>query len=382
MSVLQKYFVSEIGRSVLFVLTAFLALFAFFDMMGELKYVGKRGYEIQHAFLFVMMGLPGYIYELMPIAALIGTIWTLAQFASRSEFTIMRAAGMSTGKAGRMLAKIGVVLAIVTFAFGEFVAPVTARLASQLKLARVGGAVSEEFRSGLWTKDLVRDNGLNGAVIGSRFLNVREVAKDGQLLDVKMYELNPDFQMTAMISAATAEYIGANTWRLSDVAETTFSNTVISDRTSAAEIAAAIGTRRMATKDVVSEITPAILSVRMADPDRMSAYDLAGYTRYLAENNQQSVRYEIAFWKKLVYPFAVFVMMALALPFAYLHFRSGGVSLKIFTGIMIGVSFQLINSLFSHLGLLNTWPPFATAVLPSALFLVAAITALRWVERH
>ncbi|HEX2604687.1 MAG TPA: LptF/LptG family permease, partial [Oxalicibacterium sp.] len=104
--------------------------------------------------------------------------------------------------------------------------------------------------------------------------------------------------------------------------------------------------------------------------------------QYLQENNRDTARYEIAFWKKVVYPFAVFVMMALALPFAYLHFRSGGVSLKIFTGIMIGVSFQLSNSLFSHLGLLNTWPAFATAVLPSALFMLAAIGALSWVERH
>ncbi len=114
----------------------------------------------------------------------------------------------------------------------------------------------------------------------------------------------------------------------------------------------------------------------------MSAYDLVNYTQYLSENNRETARYEIALWKKVVYPFAVFVMMALALPFAYLHFRSGGVSLKIFTGIMIGVSFQLINSLFSHLGLLNTWPPFATAILPSLLFLMAAIGTLLWVERH
>jgi lipopolysaccharide export system permease protein len=76
------------------------------------------------------------------------------------------------------------------------------------------------------------------------------------------------------------------------------------------------------------------------------------------------------------------VMMALALPFAYLHARSGGVSLKIFVGIMIGVSFKLINSLFSHIGLLNTWPPLATAIAPSLLFLAGAIGALWWVERH
>ena len=60
----------------------------------------------------------------------------------------------------------------------------------------------------------------------------------------------------------------------------------------------------------------------------------------------------------------------------------GSVAQKIFIGIMIGVSFQLINSLFSHIGLLNTWPPFMTAIAPSALFLFAAISACWWVERH
>jgi lipopolysaccharide export system permease protein len=382
MKVLQKYFAVEIGRSVLFVLIAFLALFAFFDLMGELKVVGRGGYEIQHAFLYVILGMPGYTYELMPIAALIGTIWALAQFAARSEFTIMRASSMSTLRAGAMLAKIGLVFMIITFVFGEFVAPATAQMAERLKLQSQGASVSSDFRSGLWTKDVIRSNGLRGDVIGSRFLNVREIRPDGQLQGIRLYEFNSDFHLTALVFAARADYRGANIWRLSEVSETIFSDEALSSRNSARDITTAIATRTAATKDLVSEITPEILSVLFAEPDRMSAYDLAAYTRYLAENNQQSNRYEIAFWKKIIYPFAVFVMMALALPFAYLHFRSGGVSLKIFTGIMIGVSFQLINSLFSHLGLLNTWPPFATAVLPSVLFLLVAIGALLWIERH
>ena len=129
-------------------------------------------------------------------------------------------------------------------------------------------------------------------------------------------------------------------------------------------------------------MTPEILSVLFANPDRMSAYDLRAYTKHLEANKQHTERYEIAFWKKLIYPLSVFVMLALALPFAYLHFRAGGVSLKIFTGIMIGVGFQLINNLFSHVGLLNEWPALLTAALPSCLFMLIALTALRWVERH
>ena len=114
----------------------------------------------------------------------------------------------------------------------------------------------------------------------------------------------------------------------------------------------------------------------------MSAYDLLAYTRHLKANNQRTERYEIAFWKKLVYPLSIFVMMAMALPFAYLHFRAGGVSLKIFTGIMIGVSFLLVNNLFGHLGLLNAWSPFLTAALPSLFFLSVAAGTLNMVDRH
>ncbi len=382
MRVLQRYFAAEIIRSVVFVLAAFLALFAFFDLMGELKTVGRGGYKLQHAFLYVLLGLPGHIYELMPIAALIGTIWALAQFASRSEFTIMRVSSMSTLMAGWMLAKIGLVFVIITFLFGEFVSPMMSEMAEKIKLQASGASISQEFRSGLWAKDVVKDHGLTGNVIGSRFLNVKDVRTDGELQNVKLYEFDRNFRLIALITAARAHYLGSHTWRLLDVTEILFPDVSLGGAALSSAMAASISSRTESSRDLLSEITPEILSVLFADPDRMSATDLSAYTRHLAENKQRTERYEIAFWKKLIYPLAVLVMMALALPFAYLHVRTGGVSLKIFVGIMIGVSFQLLNSLFSHVGLLNTWPPFATAVLPSVVFLLMAIGALLWVERH
>lgn len=376
MKTLERYFAREILRSVLFVLVAFLAIFAFFDLIAELQSVGRGGYRLQHAFLYVAMGLPGYVYELMPIAVLIGTIYVLAQFAASSEFTIMRVSSLSTRMAGWILFKIGILFLLLTVLFGELISPAVSGLAERLKLQAQGLPVSQEFRSGLWTKDVIRADGIHGAVVGSRFLNVREIRPDGQLQGVKSYEFNQDFHLKAIISAKSADYEGNNAWLLSDVTETGFSSAAPSQRVTA------VTTTHSASRQLVSEVTPEILSVLFADPDRMSAYDLSAYSKHLAENNQRNERYEIAFWKKVAYPFAVFVMMALALPFAYLHVRAGGISLKIFVGIMIGVSFQLANNLFSHLGLLNTWPPLATAVLPSILFLLLAMAALRWVERR
>ena len=92
-----------------------------------------------------------------------------------------------------------------------------------------------------------------------------------------------------------------------------------------------------------SELTPQILSVLLVSPDRMSMFNLFRYIQHLTENHQDTQRYQIAFWRKILYPFAVFVMLVLSLPFAYLHTRAGVVGVKVFGGIMIGMSFQLVQ---------------------------------------
>ncbi|BEV16427.1 LPS export ABC transporter permease LptG [Herbaspirillum sp. DW155] len=375
MRVIQRYFTSEITRSVLFALAAFLALFAFFELMGQLEQVGRNGYKLQQAVFYVLMGLPGNVYELMPTAVLIGTIYTLSQLAARSEFTIMRVSSMSTGMAAKVLLRIGVGFAVLTIVFGELIAPKASEWAEKLRLQAQGASMSSQFRSGMWAKDVIKDNGLEGNVIGSRFINIQTVQPDGRIEGVKLYELDAEFHMARMVAAKSGVYEGNHQWVLNDVVQSDFAGG--KDR----KITEPVKTVKLAQMKLVSEVTPEILSVLFADPDRMSAYDLLAYTKHLEANNQRTDRYEIAFWKKLVYPLSIFVMLALALPFAYLHFRAGGVSLKIFTGIMIGVCFQLINSLFSHLGLLNTWPPFITAALPSLLFMALAIGSLWWVER-
>jgi len=394
MKVLQRYFFVNIAQAVAFVLVAFLGLIAFMDLTQELPAVGKGGYMLQHAFLYVLLLLPGHVYEVMPVAALIGTIYTMAQFAQSSEFTIMRASSMSTQQAGFMLAKIGVLFVAITFLFGELITPRTAPIAERVRLSAKGATLSAEFRSGMWTKDTIHTDGVKGPVTGSRFFNARQIRPDGQLIDVRLYEFDNGMRMRSLITAASATFSGNSTWRLNDVTETLFANSrelPTPDTPAAAgqtiqsrfgQDTASVSTRKVPSLDLVSEITPKILSVSRSDPAQMSANELAVYTRHLAENRQETERFKIAFWKKLFDPLSIFVLMALALPFGYLHTRSGGVSLKIFIGIMIGVSFILINSLFSHVGMLSNLPAVVTAAAPSLLFLLLAISALRWVERH
>ena len=378
MNILEKYFAREIARSVLFVLLAFVALLAFFDIVNEVKSVGIGGYTLANALYYVFLGIPGNIYEFMPLAALIGTIFVMAQFASRSEFTIMRVSGFSTFQAIWMLLKIGLVFVVITSLFGEFFAPYTFRMAERYKISVLPTAHKQDFQSGLWTKDLIRADGLTGDVIGSRFLNVNVVDPSGKLIGIKFYDLDNQFRLIKQVTAETADYQGGSVWRLSKVEEIYFPLSMNDTEMTPVRV------NEFANFDLVSEITPTILLASSADndTDRMSAYDLALYSKHLVENKQSAEKFEIAFWKKVIYPFAVLVMMALALPFAFLHFRSGGISLKIFAGIMIGVGFYLLNNVFAHIGLLHTWAPFVTAILPSLIFLSAAMVALWWVENN
>lgn len=383
MKTLERYFRGEILRSVIFVLIAFVLLITFFDLFKEVRSVGQGGYRIEHAFLYVLLGMPGYAYERMPTAALIGTIWTLAQFAARSEFTIMRVSGMSTWMTAKMLTKIGLILVALTVIFGELIAPKATKMAENLKLQVMDESLSREFKkTGWWSKDLVRANGVTGAVIGSRVLNAREISSDGQMRKVRLYQFDKDYHLVYLITADRGDYKGNNLWHFQHVSQTRFSEAALDADPFAPNAEQTTSSKVLDGMDLQMELTPQLLTVTSEDPDRMTAYQLYAYTRHLVDNHQTSARYEIALWKKLIYPFSVLVMMTLALPFAYLHTRSGGVSLKIFIGIMIGVSFVLIDNVFSHLGFLNTWPPILTAMLPSLLFMVAAAGALRWVERN
>jgi len=357
MRTITRYLAREIFKATAFVFVAFLALFAFFDLLNELNDVGKAAYRLPQAFLFVALSVPGHVYELFPIAVLIGTLVALSTLAANSEYTVMRVSGLSPAAAAGTLTRTGLVFVLLTLVVGELVAPQAERAAQSLRLERLGASVASDLRTGLWVKS------------DTRFVNINEVLPDTTLKGVRIFEFDRDFRLLSISQADGGRYTGANTWRLEGVVETRFSD-------------AGAAVQRIESVDWPSVLTPDMLSALLVVPEKLSVWGLYRYTRHLAANKQRADRYEIALWKKIVYPFAALVMMALALPFAYIHVRTGGVGLKLFSGLMLGVLFHFLNNLFSHIGVLERWPPFAAATLPSAIFLVAAVVMMWWVERR
>ena len=131
-----------------------------------------------------------------------------------------------------------------------------------------------------------------------------------------------------------------------------------------------------------SLIRPELLNILLVLPEKMSAWNLYSYIQHLTINKQKTTRYEIAIWAKMVYPLACLVMVILALPFSFMQQRDTGISTKIFFGMMLGVTYQILNRVFVHLGLLNDWPPLFSAIMPTILFLIVGIGMLLSVERN
>ncbi|HDR8967652.1 TPA: LPS export ABC transporter permease LptG [Burkholderia vietnamiensis] len=382
MRLYEKYFARQIYVTFVFILFAFSGLFFFFDLISELNSVGHGNYKFGYAVLRVALQTPSRFYEIIPVAALISAIYVFAQMAASSEFTIFRVSGLATNQALRSLLKIGVPLVIITYLIGEFVGPYADQLSERVRLQALGASVSSNFQSGVWVKDTLaaRENGEQV----TRFVNVGSLSPDSTISNVRIYEFDSKFQLQNVRIAQTGRYEPPGHWLLKGVTETELAPIKPIAGQPADALNPVYRSQQVSLPEyrLRSDLTPQILSVLLVSPERMSLINLFRYIQHLRENQQDTQRYDIALWRKLLYPFAVFVMLVLSLPFAYLHTRAGVVGVKVFGGIMLGMSFQLLNTLFSHIGTLNTWPAPLTAATPGLIYLALGLFALKWVDRH
>ncbi|KNZ33163.1 MAG: permease [Methylibium sp. NZG] len=381
MRTVRRLFYKDIVSSVVFVSLAFLSLFYFIDFVDELTDVGTRGYTALHAAAYSLLLLPGHLYELMPIAVLIGTIYALARLAQSSEYTILRTGGLGPARALLLLASLGLAFGVFTFVVGDYVAPLSERYATDVQ-ARFKGGI-RVGRTGAWLKD----HATTPAGERSYSINVGSASADSVLNDIRIFEFNADGRLVQRIAAASAVVQGNAVWSLRDVAVTHWDTDLTpaslgSSGNPGPASAVRAGETRYAELNWPSSLSAGVVAAAVLPVSNMSTFELFRYIVHLADNEQAAQRYEIQFWKRALYPFACLVMVGLALPFAYMHARAGSVSLKVFGGIMLGISFVLLNNVAGHLGLLRDWTPWMVAAAPSALYLLLSLAAFSWLVRY
>jgi lipopolysaccharide export system permease protein len=359
---IRRLIYREVIASVMFVTVGFLALFFFFDLVDELPNVGRGmdSYRLTQAFIYVALMVPSHLYELLPIAVLIGTIFVMARLAQSSEYTILRTSGLGPWRAMRALLILGLAFAAVTFAAGDYLAPAADRTAQLLK-ARLAGRISVG-QTGAWLKERQSFHTYN--------VNVGSLSPDGDMQAIRIFEADAKGYLVSITQAQRGRFADDGSWILENAERSEFTNQ--------GPEAPKVDRVRVPNFRWPTEITQEMVSVALLKPERMSTLDLFQYIRHLEANGQTSQRYEIEFWRKVFYPLSCMVMVVLALPFAYLHFRSGGITGYVFGGVLLGISFFLLNNVFGYVGNLQNWRPWLTAAAPGVIYTMFSLGAFGW----
>jgi len=362
MQIFKRYFWQETSIHILMIMLGLLAMFSFFDLIQELDSLGQGSYGITQMLVFVLLSVPGHIYDVVPVAVLVGMMYSLGTLARNSELVVMRVSGLSLFNIGWILVKVGMLFTVLTFFVGELITPISEKMAQRLRVQATDSVIAQDFKSGLWVKD------------GKSFVNVETVLPDASLLNVHIYEFDENFKLRS-ISVAKKGQFEDDRWGLSEVTQTRFNTFKKIEQNN-------IQTQIFNKANWKSLIRPELLNVLLVAPEKMSVWNLYAFIQHLQSNKQKTTRYDVALWSKIIYPLACMVMVILALPFGFLQQRVGGTSAKLFIGVMLGVVYQIMNRVFIHLGVLNDWPPLMSAITPTILFLIAGLSLLFMIERR
>ena len=333
-----------------------IGILSFFDFIQEINDLGKGTYNMFTIFSYVALSIPGHVYEIVPIAVLIGSMYTMGQLSENSELTVIRSSGFSIKRIAYTLSLTGLFFTLFTFAVGDLITPITEKKAQQIKITAKDAIVTQEFKSGLWIKD------------NNSFINIEHVLPDSSLSEIHIYEFDKTFRLRTITNAKKGSFINCE-WKLDDINQTIFDK----DKVSTNSLKSAIWK---------SLIKPEMMNVLLVSPEKMSSISLINFIKYLKNNKQKITKYEVALWGKLIYPLASIVMVLFAIPFGFFQERSGGKNFKIFLGILIGIFYQIMNSSFRYIGLLNDWQPLTCALMPTLIFFLVGMVLIYKIEHQ
>lgn len=336
-----------IGRSILSTsllsLSVLLALSGMFRFIDQLRVVGRGDYTMLVAAMFSLCSVPGDIVMFFPMAALIGALIGLGMLASNSELVVMQAAGMSRLNIVSSVMKSALLMMLLVMAVGEWAAPASEKFARELKTKAISGGNLFAAQQGVWAKD------------GDDFVNIRQVSDDGGLKNVTIYEFSPELALQAIVNAKSAVFV-AGVWQLEQVSRLHFRDDKVEQH-------------QWAQQRWRSSLTPDKLGVVSVKPELLSLQGLSSYLDYLNANQQDSSRYQLAYWRKATQPLTIVAMMLMALSFIFGPLRSVTMAARVLMGILTGFGFYMANEVFGPIALVYQLPPLLGAIFPSLLFI-------------
>ncbi len=354
MILLDRYIGVSVLAATALTLLVLVGLDSLLDLLTELGDTGAGRYGFRQALGFVALTVPGRIYELAPMATLLGALLGLGTLQSSGELTVMRAAGMSVAHVARAAVQAGAIIILATTALGETVAPASERYAQTYRMTALSASAVLTSAYGFWARD------------GKYFVNIREIVPPAHVRDVTLYGFDGEGRLRTATHAESGSY-REGYWQLHNLRSSIFGT-------------GNVQVRRMTQARWHSLLTPELLNVVAVKPEDLSTLDLYRYLDYQRDNKLDTGRFELAFWSRVFAPLTAAVMLFIAVPFVLGPLRSSGLGKRIVVGTLAGIGFYLISQTLSQIGQVYGLYPLLSAALPTLLVFVLGAVVVRQIR--
>lgn len=349
-AILTQYLARTVLASTALVLVVLLALAGLFDFIAELDDT-QGNYQTPQVILYTMLRLPNLAFEMMPIAALIGSLLGLGALAANSEIIVMRSAGLSVMRLSGMVALSGAILLVITGLMGEFIGPPLDLYAREMRTQARYQQGDERLGNAAWVKD------------GPVYLHLERISAEFEFGSIYLFRFNDKNELASIAKAENSGIDDEDNWILESLRETRFSDS---------------GVRVVESSVAVElfEVNSELLGSSIAKPLSLSARGLLVYIDYLKRNNLDASQYESELWNRAARTLTIVIMPILSLAFVFGSLRSGGAGSRLAIGVIIGLAYYLASETLANSGQVFNLNPIAINWVPSLVLLLITIFAL------
>ena len=322
------------------VLSFLQILFTYLGELGSLK----PTYNAWQAFLYVIWGAPSYLYDILPVAALIGSVLGLGALASNSELIVMRSVGISLWRIVGWVMRSALLLIVLSFVLSEWVIPYTNEKAQSIKKQRSVAALGEV--KGYWSRE------------GQRFIYIDYANSQGQLRNIQAIDFDQNYRLQSFVTAEKGQFLKDGQWTLEKSHQVDLlaqGNAIKTDHDQQA---------------LGLALQPKYVHMVTLDPDDLSPSQLISFMQYLSEYSQVPKTYELAFWKKVTSPFALITLVLIACSFIFGPLRQQSMGFRLVIALFTGLGFFYLQDFLSYASLVYAPSPAWFVLLPVVLMFI------------
>jgi lipopolysaccharide export system permease protein len=354
MKIKDRYIANTLLTYSIVVLLVWLSIYSFFNFLAELNRVGTVNYTILEAFKYIVLQLPEVAYDQVSPVILLGCVLGMGHLATTGQLIILRASGISILKITWLTLKNAIIFLICLTLIGELVAPNLSTYAENERSNALGQNSFSSSQDGFWIRD------------GDNFINV-ENNVDGSLYNgITFIEVNKSNKIERVVESKSAIFDGQNINMDSTKIFSINSTNLFDD--------IALKERNLYKKRVAFDQD--LINSLEKEPKDLTTLTIFKQIQFLTDNKLRAEVFEVELYKRLVKPITLVAMILLAMLFIFGSTRDATLGRKIFFGVAIGLSFELISRIGGALALSFDLSPFLSAFIPAIAIMIIATIAL------